>query len=220
MINTCKNILKAAALCAVLSLSFNTGIMAASNVAAEHALADYKPKKLQAEQIKLLSAVLTAAPIAMVRMHLANLASKRIVKSLGDPAFILSPTAISAEGEKKEVHEHLKKVLAPVKEFLTEVKNYASMIKPLIMESLGEGAADSLFIKSFETPSVKGVNGIDNSVEDFFLANVSTRRDLCLVCQQFNKFFSDLHHSFSPEAISAFNELWSKIKGNASQHRS
>lgn len=196
----------------IFSLTSSQSLICASAAESVLPAKDYVAKTLTAPSMKLLSDVLRSAPIAIVRMHLANLAARKALHS-----FNVEPTGVhkkSPADEQAEVHVHLKRILSPVKDFLLEIKEYTGIVKPLIVESLGEKeAAQSLLMKSFDEALISPATTAagENPVEQYFLRKVTNRDELHKVCLDFNKFFSDLHKSFSPDALAAFQELWREI---------
>jgi hypothetical protein len=163
--------------------------------------------------LELLNIGLEGYPTSVVKMDLAR---KEAVK-------VINNFAKLTKDDKKVIQQQMHTILTPLQEFFDNIRGYASMVRPLVEESLlGEGVVrkadgtlqhNSILLKFFEKEN-------KDNVDVFFDKHVCTRADLLQVCNELITFVDDVHANLSEKALSAYNAIMQKLKDQARKKQS
>lgn len=156
------------------------------------------------EQVDILNIGLAGFPTSLLRMEEAR---NKAYDVLHDTL----PKLL--KDDKKVVHELMHSILTPLQEFFDNIRGYASMVRPLVEESiLGKDATrnpdgtpvhNSILLQFFEKEN-------KDMVDVFFEKHVSNRADLEKVCNEIITFMSDVRANWSEATKHAFEAIVKK----------
>ena len=164
-------------------------------------------KKLICPEMDMLNSYLEVDPLIVVRMEKAYAATLKAAHE----------TSVSGKNDKQFVAEQIKSILAPVKQFFGKIREFGSMVRPLVEKSLLSGGvsmdahidrANCLILKFLESK---------DDTDTFFVKNVNTRDELIGACVEFATFFEDIRTSLSDNVKKAYYATLEKLKNNAKQ---
>lgn len=169
---------------AVVQSAQKTDSTAAKQVKSSHVL-------LQNEGMKTINTVFGTNPLIMVSIIKASRTASKKLHEL-------------PKIQDADVAKNLQEVLHPVESFLGMIEGpVGNFIEPLIIESFGA----ELYAKSILGAMTKQ----KTSPLLFLRARVQTKNDLRQFCQEFTKFFNDLHNSLSPEVRTIVGEEMKRL---------
>lgn len=146
---------------------------------------------LKHESMKTINTVFGSNPLIMVSIIKA---SRTAGKTLRDFAKLQEPDVVKS----------LNEIIKPVESFLGMIEGpVGGFIEPLINESFGaEASAKSI---------LGGMTRQKASPLAFLRASIQSKNDLKQFCQEFTKFFTDLHNSLTPEVRSIINQEMKRL---------
>ena len=167
-----------------------------------NSIVEAKGKKLKGsrDEMSLLNVILEAHPIGIARMNLSHKATTKVFKEL-----------TSVTDSPEIIQEKIRFLLAPVKQFFTEIHQNSHLIESLIKECFGiESQNHDLLLLKF----LNDKNGSDAGI--FFEKEVTNLHSLGQIAYEFIVFFKDLKESLSPVAQESYTKLMHTInKKNA-----
>jgi len=152
---------------------------------------EIKGKKLEASEMSFLSALFAATPIGILRMDLVQRSALTMLKEIDAER----SNDIKGHDDKEYVQKKITEVIKPVEQFFAVARDYKSIVKPLLEESLG---SDCFILHAYET---------DGDVCKFLESHVETKIMLEKACRELLQFFKDLKESLSENARKAYVEL-------------
>ncbi len=166
-----------------------------------------KGKILTCPEMPMLDTMLTANPIGTLRMNLAYNSAKKTLAELH-----------TLQDTPQEITAKMTILLAPVEEFFSIIQSFSSVIKPLVEESLLEKDATGNYVY----PRNKRVYLLDffkttGGASAFFKSNVTTKKALEDVCEEFRTFFANLNASLSEESKKSYKILVTQYKNRESK---
>lgn len=172
-------------------------------------------KKLTNAAMELLNRSMEHKAHVMVRLEI----SKRRAIDIMNHADKLRK--IPAHGAESEVIQaHIKEILEMVEEFFSQIRINASLLRPLISESLheldhefcsdqilqdGQPAFRYIFEEFFDAP--------DADVFDYLRRKVTSSAALYQFCREFVTFSQDMYDSCSAPVAQKRDHIFSKIQG-------
>jgi len=151
-------------------------------------------KTLTSNHMDLLNGSLESMPYVLARMKLSHKGARRVLRNL-------------KKGEKIDIKEQLKHIFDPVKEFFTEIRKHASLVTPLLYESLDKGKKEHealSYLSQFMTSTL--------AIEPFFEQKIQTEEALEKICLEVTTFFSDIEESISDKAHKEYAKFIKKIR--------
>lgn len=174
------------------------------------ALIELKAKKLKCPQIGLLNVVFEEQPYAVVRTKITCAKAARALQEISDLQKKAGPDtkkyfATEAE-ERLFITRHMKLLVDPVRHFFDLVRDYKTIINPVIAESLGisqQDSSKSRLLKFFESKE---------EASTFFDHEIKTVEDLKQISLEFIKVFGDVNESLSDRVRKLCDDIVRKMQ--------
>ncbi|MBM3893727.1 hypothetical protein FJ365_05005 [Candidatus Dependentiae bacterium] len=183
---------KLALLCTGL-LYCSSMVAAGAGMAAQQGALQAKqaPVALKHESMKTINTVFGSNPLIMVSIIKA---SRTASKTLHDLAKL----------QEADVVKSLNEIIKPVESFLGMIEGpVGGFIEPLITESFGAEASAKSILGAMTRQKASPLV--------FLRSRIQSKNDLKQFCQEFTKFFSDLHNSLTPEVRTVINEEMKRL---------
>lgn len=177
-----------------------TGLLSCSSLVAH--LADAVPQQaaqparqaplvLKHDSMKTINTVFGSNPLIMVSIIKASRTASKTIHEF-------------AKLQDADVAKTLNQVLHPVESFLGMIEGPAGgFIEPLINESFGAEASAKSILGAMTRQKASPLV--------FLRARIQSKNDLKQFCQEFTKFFTDLHNSLTPDVRTVVNEEMKRL---------
>lgn len=176
---------------------------------------DLKAKKLKCPQMNLLNMVFEERPYAVVRTKITCAKAARALQALNDLQKNAAPGVkkyFKTDTEERAfITGHLKLLVDPVRQFFDLVRDYKTIVNPVIAESLGISSHEynkSWLLKFFESKDEATI---------FFDQEIKSLDDLKRVSLEFIKVFGDVNESLSDRARTLCDDIIRKMQETQKQ---
>lgn len=186
-------------------------------------------RKIESSEIDFLNIALESLPHITARLKLTKRNSLKVCR-------LIKEKYTTKSFSKREIEEHLKEIIDPVKTFFNEIKEFKMLVLSLIRTSLIESKEqphDVLEEKASEknNPESKKAHKQDNheeqkkpepflmkfinaslDIEKFAEHEITSQENLKKICIEFIRFITDIEDSLTPTSEKSYQDFMKKLK--------